>query len=194
MASLTIRARSNLVPPLSYHPCMAGPSTATSNLERGKACLRCRRRKMRCDGARPACSQCVRSNLEDCEYIDGGPTQSQLLEQNIAELEARIRELEGSDAEVALHDPHSVANNSSPPRSVNAIPPTERIIQSFIDHASCFGFFLHPGRFLPNLRASIPPIDRSPVPAALVHTVYLIGIVCTNDPVLKQQEPHVLAR
>lgn len=67
-------------------------------------------------------------------------------------------------------------------------------IQSFIDHASSFGFFLHFDRFLVSLRASIPPTDHSPVPAALVHVVYLLGVVFSNDPVLKQQESQILTR
>ncbi|KAI9000431.1 hypothetical protein BD414DRAFT_511159 [Trametes punicea] len=63
---------------------------------RGAACLNCRRRKMRCDGARPICGQCIRTNREiDCEYTDGpGPSPTQILEGQIARLESRIRELE----------------------------------------------------------------------------------------------------
>ncbi|KAI0367956.1 hypothetical protein BV20DRAFT_1054354 [Pilatotrama ljubarskyi] len=63
---------------------------------RGAACLNCRRRKMRCDGARPVCGQCIRTNREvDCEYTDGpGPSPTQVLEEQIARLESRIRELE----------------------------------------------------------------------------------------------------
>ncbi|KAI0671826.1 hypothetical protein C8Q78DRAFT_1031033 [Trametes maxima] len=63
---------------------------------RGAACLNCRRRKMRCDGARPICGQCIRTNREvDCEYTDGpGPSPTQVLEDQIARLESRIRELE----------------------------------------------------------------------------------------------------
>ncbi|KAL7279257.1 hypothetical protein ACG7TL_007098 [Trametes sanguinea] len=51
---------------------------------------------MRCDGARPICGQCIRTNREiDCEYTDGpGPSPTQILEEQIARLESRIRELE----------------------------------------------------------------------------------------------------
>ncbi|KAI0325291.1 hypothetical protein GY45DRAFT_1330474 [Cubamyces sp. BRFM 1775] len=70
-----------------------GPS---KRAPRGAACLNCRRRKMRCDGARPICGQCIRTNREiDCEYTDGpGPSPTQVLEEQIARLESRIRELE----------------------------------------------------------------------------------------------------
>ena len=77
--------------------------------------------EQRCDGAKPACSQCIRSHAEDCEYTDGGPTASQILERSVAELEARIRELEGGDAAVLLHDPH--APPPTPPTLAGQVPP-----------------------------------------------------------------------
>lgn len=67
-------------------------------------------------------------------------------------------------------------------------------IQSFMDHSTSFGFFLHPTRFFGNLTASIPPTDQSPVPAALVYAVYLLGVVFSNDPGLKEQESQMLTR
>uniref|UniRef100_D8QBP2 Zn(2)-C6 fungal-type domain-containing protein n=1 Tax=Schizophyllum commune (strain H4-8 / FGSC 9210) TaxID=578458 RepID=D8QBP2_SCHCM len=81
-------------------------SQAHNSLQRGKACLRCRKRKMRCDGIKPACQQCVRAKKADCcEYDDGkGKTRTQLLRENIARLEARIRELEDPDS-VPAHPP-----------------------------------------------------------------------------------------
>ncbi|KAI9066252.1 hypothetical protein FKP32DRAFT_1610151 [Trametes sanguinea] len=80
-------------PPASGSPPGEGPS---KRAPRGAACLNCRRRKMRCDGARPICGQCIRTNREiDCEYTDGpGPSPTQILEEQIARLESRIRELE----------------------------------------------------------------------------------------------------
>ena len=58
-------------------------------------------------------------------------------------------------------------------------------IQSFLDHANTIGFFLHRGRFVNKLAASIPPTEVSPLPASLVHATYLIGVMCTNEPILK---------
>ncbi|KAI0359774.1 hypothetical protein OH77DRAFT_1493304 [Trametes cingulata] len=79
-------------------PAGGGPPGGGSSKRapRGAACLNCRRRKMRCDGARPVCGQCIRTNREvDCEYTDGpGPSPTQVLEEQIARLESRIRELE----------------------------------------------------------------------------------------------------
>ncbi|KAI0338286.1 hypothetical protein BDW22DRAFT_1409640 [Trametopsis cervina] len=87
-----------------------GPSTT---LQRGKACLRCRKRKMKCDGAKPACQQCVRAKKsEACEYDDGkGKTRTQLMREHIQQLELRIKELESTDyrhsPSVTLFDPHA---------------------------------------------------------------------------------------
>ncbi|KAF8161055.1 hypothetical protein B0H34DRAFT_653334 [Crassisporium funariophilum] len=93
---------------------------AQGTLQRGKACLRCRKRKMRCDGLKPACQQCTRAKKGDCcEYDDGkGKTRTQLLRETIVKLEQRIRELEDPDyvsSSVTLYDPHlhSRSNSSS---------------------------------------------------------------------------------
>lgn len=66
----------------------------------------------RCDGAKPACQQCVRAKKADgCEYDDGkGKTRTQLMREHIARLELRVKELEGlehSSPAVTLFDPHS---------------------------------------------------------------------------------------
>ncbi|PCH45038.1 hypothetical protein WOLCODRAFT_91112 [Wolfiporia cocos MD-104 SS10] len=74
---------------------------------------------MRCDGARPICGPCIRTNREaDCEYTDGttrSPTQ--VLEDNIVSLEARIHELEHPETvapSVTLHDPHATMLQPGP--------------------------------------------------------------------------------
>ncbi|KAJ6493805.1 hypothetical protein DFH09DRAFT_356983, partial [Mycena vulgaris] len=100
-------------------PSEGGPGT----LQRGKACLRCRKRKMRCDGSKPACQQCTRAKKgETCEYDDGkGKTRTQLLRETIVRLEHRVRELEDPDyvsPAVTLYDPHHFRGFSeSPPSS-----------------------------------------------------------------------------
>ncbi|KAH0588841.1 hypothetical protein H2248_004636 [Termitomyces sp. 'cryptogamus'] len=94
------------------------PESGQTTLQRGKACLRCRKRKMRCDGTKPACQQCVRAKkAEACEYDDGkGKTRTQLLREHIARLEARIRELEDPEyvsPAVVLYDPHENSRSCS---------------------------------------------------------------------------------
>ncbi|KAJ7646575.1 hypothetical protein FB45DRAFT_177962 [Roridomyces roridus] len=98
------------------------PADTPGTLQRGKACLRCRKRKMRCDGAKPACQQCSRAKKGDsCEYDDGkGKTRTQLLRETIVRLEHRVRELEDPDyisPAVTLHDPHLRGFSESPPSS-----------------------------------------------------------------------------
>ncbi|EJD02587.1 uncharacterized protein FOMMEDRAFT_28322 [Fomitiporia mediterranea MF3/22] len=100
----------------------AGRTTGgATSLARGKACLRCRKRKMRCDGAHPACAQCVRAHKADvCAYDDGrGKTRTQALRERIVRLEAelqRLRDGRGDSAtgnlgmredSVFLMDPHA---------------------------------------------------------------------------------------
>ncbi|KAJ6578179.1 hypothetical protein B0H19DRAFT_576655 [Mycena capillaripes] len=70
-------------------------STSSEAPLKPKACVNCRRRKIRCDGVRPKCGPCSRSmGFQDCEYVEDGPTRTQILEEQIAILEAHIEELE----------------------------------------------------------------------------------------------------
>ncbi|KAJ7479728.1 Zn(2)-Cys(6) binuclear cluster domain-containing protein [Mycena latifolia] len=69
-------------------------------LQKGKACVNCRRRKIKCDSAKPICTPCARyaTAFGDCEYTENGPSQSEMLEgeqsKQIGILQARISELE----------------------------------------------------------------------------------------------------
>jgi hypothetical protein len=65
----------------------------------------------------PACSRCVKAgHAEDCEYqTEDGLTTSQLLEDNIAKLEARIRELEQPAAPVSLQEPYVLPSLETQP-------------------------------------------------------------------------------
>ncbi|KAL0950399.1 hypothetical protein HGRIS_010357 [Hohenbuehelia grisea] len=93
-----------------------------SRLRKGEACMYCRRRKMKCDAGRPICGQCTRGNRpDDCEYASSsGYSRTQTLEDTIARLEVRIRELEepAEDAGVAaigvaLTHPYADASEAS---------------------------------------------------------------------------------
>ncbi|KIK67309.1 hypothetical protein GYMLUDRAFT_864514 [Collybiopsis luxurians FD-317 M1] len=70
--------------------------SAINHLARGRACIDCRRRKVKCDGALPACKRCVAGGHGlDCEYADErAKTRVQLLEDSIKTLEAKIAELQ----------------------------------------------------------------------------------------------------
>ncbi|KAF7339095.1 Transcriptional activator protein acu-15 [Mycena venus] len=82
-----------------------------SNLPRGKACMSCRRRKIKCDGRKPICSQCLRSpgTADDCEYPLEGRSRTQQLEETIKKLQSRIGELEATandQSSILLHEPY----------------------------------------------------------------------------------------
>ncbi|KAJ7137559.1 Zn(2)-Cys(6) binuclear cluster domain-containing protein [Mycena crocata] len=86
-----------------------------SNLPRGKACMNCRRRKIKCDGQKPICSQCLRApaTAEDCEYPLEGRSRTQQLEETIKKLQARIGELEIAGKEsIFLHEPYDNGDGS----------------------------------------------------------------------------------
>ena len=98
--------------------------------------------EQRCDGQRPACSQCIRAERnEDCEYLDGpGPTPIQEMEQYIATLEARITEFMAVSAPVALHDPYEAWHRAQAQRSAQPDPmrilyvlETSAVIASHVD-------------------------------------------------------------
>ncbi|KAF7376446.1 hypothetical protein MSAN_00060200 [Mycena sanguinolenta] len=85
---------------------------ATQNLlVRGGACIFCRKRKVKCDGVRPACGRCSGvGRAQDCEYPDrSGRTEGEQLEASIASLERKILQLGGTlptSPEILIHEPH----------------------------------------------------------------------------------------
>ncbi|KAF7319168.1 Zn(2)-C6 fungal-type domain-containing protein [Mycena chlorophos] len=91
---------------------MSEDASKAANLDKGKACFNCRRRKVKCDARRPICTPCsrfLRGGLQDCEYTETGPTQSQVLEEKISIVQSRIHEIENpsqSRTTVGLHSPY----------------------------------------------------------------------------------------
>ncbi|PIL24871.1 transcription factor [Ganoderma sinense ZZ0214-1] len=164
-------------------------------LERGKACSRCRRRKMRCDGQRPACNQCVRAErAEDCEYLDGpGPTQNQILEGEIARLETRIANITAGQAPLTLYDPYAAWNEAQrTARQPNPNDPSRTLVQHFVRHATEFGFFLDIHRFLDRVFTQSP--SRSQSMGILLKVIYLLGAKFSNNAQMLAQEQTYLTR
>ncbi|KAI0648376.1 hypothetical protein C8Q79DRAFT_999736 [Trametes meyenii] len=93
---------------------------APSALQRGMACLCCRKRKMKCDGARPVCAQCSKANrASECQYYEKKRTsRTQLLQAKITKLEARLRELEAEQTP----EPSSSSASQSPRLSGSSSP------------------------------------------------------------------------
>ncbi|RDW64565.1 fungal specific transcription factor domain-containing protein [Aspergillus mulundensis] len=82
------------------------PTGRTRIRRRALACVRCRRRKVRCDGALPACSNCARAD-EEC--FEGRATSS-VSRTRLHYLEQRVQELEGRGND---------GDNQGPPLSNN---------------------------------------------------------------------------
>ncbi|KAK0470877.1 hypothetical protein IW261DRAFT_1344795 [Armillaria novae-zelandiae] len=189
---------------------MSSPSSTRNSvpLHWGQACIHCRRRKMRCDGARPICGQCTRGNRsEDCQYRDSqGRTKMEVLEENISRVEARIRELENPQEQglsVHLSDPYPVDGSSSNAGMssffafVTLIPSLKMLstayrIDRFLDCASEYGFFMNVSRFR---SAALDPSAYyyRPLPA-LMTTIYLLGIFLSHTPSLTLHEKTFLER
>ncbi|OCH88014.1 hypothetical protein OBBRIDRAFT_758881 [Obba rivulosa] len=163
----------------------------SSTLSRGAACLPCRRRKTRCDGSKPVCGQCIgRNSPADCEYTDGSHmTRSQMLEENIALLEARIHELEYPDEtppSVRLSNPHTtgVEVTAAPPQQRGG--DTQELVDAFLRHASQVGFFLNRSRFLDLV--SRTQGTRGAVLDALRSVVFTWGSALSGSDRLRGQE------
>ncbi|KAJ7754358.1 hypothetical protein DFH07DRAFT_941049 [Mycena maculata] len=114
-------------------------ANSLSPLQKGKACVNCRRRKivshftwwselkalktsLKCDGGRPMCGPCSRYSAAfgDCEYTEGGQSNGQMLEEQISILQARIEELEKPPNQcLTLSMPHASGSRGIP---VSAAP------------------------------------------------------------------------
>ncbi|KAK7020386.1 adenylate kinase [Favolaschia claudopus] len=76
------------------------PSSSRVQLKRGSACLCCRRRKLKCDGLRPLCTQCKQTNrIPECQYHDEKQkSRTERLEERLSLLQQRLGELEPGSA------------------------------------------------------------------------------------------------
>lgn len=82
---------------------MMNPSKNQSTPRRyGFACLMCRRRKIKCDGKKPNCANCVKAK-EICSYKESPSYnvhlvhQLQLSKRRVDDLEGQLRDLAGLD-------------------------------------------------------------------------------------------------
>ncbi|EMD34354.1 hypothetical protein CERSUDRAFT_117232 [Gelatoporia subvermispora B] len=97
---------------------------SASPLQRGMACLSCRKRKQKCDGVRPVCTQCTKSSrTTTCQYVEKKQTsRTELLQQKVAKLEARLRELEAEQGEIPLECTPVASSSNSPGETLGNIP------------------------------------------------------------------------
>ncbi|KAJ3826772.1 Zn(2)-Cys(6) binuclear cluster domain-containing protein [Lentinula raphanica] len=101
------------------------------NQNRAKACNHCRKRKTKCDGKRPVCTQCHARSKPGmelvCEYPVVGHTRKRTLEESISTLERRIRELERAESDddaIRLYDPSNYPSTSSSPFGTSSNSPS----------------------------------------------------------------------
>lgn len=77
-------------------------SVAQTGRRYGFACLVCRRKKIRCDGDKPRCRNCVKAG-DDCAYKASDAVVTDLYTQ-LQRSETRVRELEGGLRKLAILD------------------------------------------------------------------------------------------
>ncbi|KAF8626298.1 hypothetical protein AX15_004968 [Amanita polypyramis BW_CC] len=72
---------------------------SASVLQRGAACLACRKRKLKCDSTKPVCQPCSRMNrTTECIYDEKPKSRNQLLREKLSVLEEHVRALESYEA------------------------------------------------------------------------------------------------
>ena len=87
-----------------YNDALAGGSPPSVSKDPGavgtespKACMLCRARQIHCNGAQPACVQCIKANLTDacrCELEDSqAQNRERMLQDRIGMLEAQMKRM-----------------------------------------------------------------------------------------------------
>ncbi|KAF5338180.1 hypothetical protein D9758_014714 [Tetrapyrgos nigripes] len=165
--------------------------TPSGRAPKGSACLHCRQRKSRCDGVRPVCGTC-RLASNTCRYSDGGPSEDQVLLEEISLLESRLEQLQnpaGSPGSMALNSPYGSPSRTKAP-NLNLSSDTRRnLIRSFMPYASDFGFLLDYNRFSNTLSA-----DPSQIAPFLLTSIYLFGSYLSPSNDLSSMQPAFLSR
>ncbi|KAJ7234695.1 hypothetical protein C8J57DRAFT_1531418 [Mycena rebaudengoi] len=154
------------------HP---GPILAFHGFK-AKACINCRKRKIKCDGSRPTCAQCARSlGFQDREYAEDGATTTQIPEERIAMVQARIevhRKLKELRTSIGIFNPHTGEDRAQElllfcPCRIPTDP--RRIVDpagettTLLDIATLEGFQVNNRR----LRSLVSGVDISVIEAAL---------------------------
>ncbi|KAJ6538130.1 hypothetical protein B0H19DRAFT_1038373 [Mycena capillaripes] len=201
------------------------PVSPFAPLQKGQACVNCRRRKIKCDGKRPMCGPCSRYSVAfaDCEYAESGPSNSQMLEDQIAILQARIEELESPRR--ALSKPQgsgsrgSASSQISPSNTMALGPLLSYFYQQqtsgapvdpnasnsmptdlpFIVLQALVHNFLHNatcfGFFLDTqaFHDAVTSNNARTLPPVLLNVMYLWGVHLSNDARITVYEPAFLA-
>ncbi|KAJ7679769.1 hypothetical protein B0H17DRAFT_943858, partial [Mycena rosella] len=153
----------------------------------------------KCDGRRPMCGPCSRSSetFGDCEYTSGGPSQKDLLEEQISILQARIEELEkprdqrktsGTSRASGRREYPIPAFQISASNTTGLGPLLNYFFHNFLHNATCFGFFLDAQAF----HDAVTSTNRHNLPPVLLNVMYLWGVHLSNDERITAYEPAFL--
>ncbi|TDL17879.1 hypothetical protein BD410DRAFT_843316 [Rickenella mellea] len=165
---------------------------------RGRACLPCRKGKIRCDGARPVCSTCHHLHrVADCTYPDDGRITADMLEGEVVRLEARVHELENRSTGIPLTNPHGAPGTridgwqmtnlmntlqhltNAPNAMTQVDTETAKILAIVaIQHASQLNFVLDIERFVTLL--DLPEANPSYPHPALLNTLFVWALRILN--------------
>ncbi|TDL18673.1 hypothetical protein BD410DRAFT_491282 [Rickenella mellea] len=174
---------------------------------RAMSCLHCRRRKIKCDSNRPACSSCVRDGKSnECLYDDSDASETFELYRMLEQLEKRWRDLNASRSAAAqespqatqecIHDAIRIPENGGTgvlPTTGNETgalsdePPialSKYLVDAFMPHAEQCGLSVPTDNFKARINGSPPDPNLHP---ALKNSVWLWGCHFARDP---RTEPH----
>ncbi|KAK7008310.1 Zn(2)-C6 fungal-type domain-containing protein [Favolaschia claudopus] len=183
------------------------PKPRTQPLKRGRACLNCRHLKIRCDGMRPVCGNCMRvPKGESCKFTD--PLSKANLEHHAAGSSQFSEKLfvneshsgyvstpMSSFSEISSDGQSESRSNYS---SNEQEPPFETIqllLQTFLPHATQFGFALHIERFTNATLIPQIPFGNTLRPSqSLLYAVYLWGAHLSPPGPLFDLKPTFLRR
>ncbi|KAI5123184.1 hypothetical protein M0805_003951 [Coniferiporia weirii] len=170
----------------------------SSTLRKGQACTCCRRRKQKCDGVHPICTQCSTNGRElDCEYSDGyTPTRTEILQEYLASLQNRLDVLERARGQRSLPPGGITAQYDAMIQGASlgqtnpsflftrpsdrwweaeVLPPqvAHILVNCFLQHAYQVGWVLDNNRFLAGL--SLQSSSAAYPHGGLINAVYLWG-------------------
>ncbi|KAF9785301.1 hypothetical protein BJ322DRAFT_1108757 [Thelephora terrestris] len=183
-ARFPIQVLSEITQPMDSHP-----------LPRGKACLPCRYRRIKCDGVKPTCSRCKEKGRL-CQYSE--EKSGQELQQEVVALESRVREAELRKHIVAPTLGNAIDFNGIPSdwwmMDEPPVPMWPHLVEIFFHFAESCGFFLDPERFAQSFYARGPFGHSSRPSRALLSAVYLTSIAFSRNATLMSHEPIFLSR
>ncbi|KAF9649176.1 hypothetical protein BDM02DRAFT_1941948 [Thelephora ganbajun] len=163
-------------------------------LPRGKACLPCRQRRVKCDGIQPSCGRCI-DKKRQCKYREQS-IRDEPLEREAAALEERIREnerLRHMGMNTLGFDPSLLPQQwwqaDEPPTFFARL-----LVTGFLSSAPILGFFLDPERFMQSFDTRECFGHSSRPSPALLSAIYVWGITLSKSPYLAAYESVFLSR